>query len=147
MRKVLGRWIRQRRITGKISRKSWRNWRKSSSNTDRQFIKLYEDFTKQLVSEQQFRMLSTHFEQEKKETTEEIEKLKTTADNLKDSTCKAEQLANEMVECAEIKELTTAIVNRLIEKIEVSEPQTIDGEKSRISGFSTSSLEKSIKFP
>ena len=61
--------------------------------------------------------------------TEEIEKLKTTADNLKDSTCKAEQLANEMVECAEIKELTTAIVNRLIEKIEVSEPQTIDGEK------------------
>ena len=68
-------------------------------------------------------------EQEKKETTEEIEKLKTTADNLKDSTCKAEQLANEMVECAEIKELTTAIVNRLIEKIEVSEPQTIDGEK------------------
>ena len=60
-------------------------------------------------------MLSTHFEQEKKETTEEIEKLKTTADNLKDSTCKAEQLANEMVECAEIKELTTAIVNRLIE--------------------------------
>lgn len=34
-----------------------------------------------------------------------------------------------MVECAEIKELTTAIVNRLIEKIEVSEPQTIDGEK------------------
>ena len=30
---------------------------------------------------------------------------------------------------AEIKELTTAIVNRLIEKIEVSEPQTIDGEK------------------
>ena len=56
-------------------------------------------------------------------------KLKTTADNLKDSTCKAEQLANEMAECAEIKELTTAIVNRLIEKIEVSEPQTIDGEK------------------
>ena len=52
-----------------------------------------------------------------------------------------------MVECAEIKELTTAIVNRLIEKIEVSEPQTIDGEKVRISGFSTSSLEKSIKFP
>ena len=37
--------------------------------SDRQFIKLYEDFTKQLVSEQQFRMLSTHFEQEKKETT------------------------------------------------------------------------------
>ena len=34
--------------------------------SDRQFIKLYEDFTKQLVSEQQFRMLSTHFEQEKK---------------------------------------------------------------------------------
>ena len=34
-----------------------------------------------------------------------------------------------MAECAEIKELTTAIVNRLIEKIEVSEPQTIDGEK------------------
>ena len=73
--------------------------------------------------------LSYQVLQEKKETTEEIEKLKTTADNLKDSTCKAEQLANEMVECAEIKELTTAIVNRLIEKIEVSEPQTIDGEK------------------
>ncbi|MDO5136725.1 MAG: DUF4368 domain-containing protein [Eubacteriales bacterium] len=51
------------------------------------------------------------------------------AENLKDSTCKAEQFANEMAECAEIKELTTAIGNRLIEKIEVSEPRTIDGEK------------------
>ena len=40
---------------------------------------------------------------------------------------KAEQLANEMAECAEIRELT--IVNRLIEKIEVSEPTTTDGEK------------------
>ena len=74
-------------------------------------------------------MLSAHFEQEKKEYTEEIKNLKAMADNLEDSSRKAEQLANEMAECAEIKELTTAIVNRLIEKIEVSEPQTIDGEK------------------
>ena len=74
-------------------------------------------------------MLSAHFEQEKKEYTEDIEKLKTMAENLEDITCKVEQLANEMAECAEIKELTAAIVNRLIEKIEVSEPQTINGEK------------------
>ena len=34
--------------------------------SDRQFIKLYEDFTKQLVSEQQFRMLSTHLNRKRK---------------------------------------------------------------------------------
>ena len=42
---------------------------------------------------------------------------------------KACELAGLETVPAEIKELTTAIVNRLIEKIEVSEPQTIDGEK------------------
>lgn len=129
MRKVLGQMDMTAVNNRENIQKKLEKLEKKLLESDRQFIKLYEDFTKQLVSEQQFRMLSTHFEQEKKETTEEIEKLKTTADNLKDSTCKAEQLANEMAECAEIKELTTAIVNRLIEKIEVSEPQTIDGEK------------------
>ena len=129
MRKVLGQMDMTAANNRENIQKKLEKLEKKLLESDRQFIKLYEDFTKQLVSEQQFRMLSTHFEQEKKETTEEIEKLKTTADNLKDSTCKAEQLANEMAECAEIKELTTAIVNRLIEKIEVSEPQTIDGEK------------------
>ena len=129
MRKVLGQMDMTAANNRENIQKKLEKLEKKLLESDRQFIKLYEDFTKQLVSEQQFRMLSTHFEQEKKETTEEIEKLKTMADNLKDSTCKAEQLANEMAECAEIKELTTAIVNRLIEKIEVSEPQTIDGEK------------------
>ncbi|MFQ7867904.1 MAG: hypothetical protein ACLRIQ_20630 [Blautia wexlerae] len=42
----------------------------------------------------------------KKETTEEIEKLKTTADNLKDSTCKRNSLPMGR-QNAEIKELTT----------------------------------------
>ena len=82
-----------------------------------------------MISEQQFRLLSAHFEQDKKDYTEQIEKLKAMAENLEDSTDKAERLADEMAECAEIKELTTEIVNRLIEKIEVSEPQTINGEK------------------
>ena len=82
-----------------------------------------------MISEQQFRLLSAHFEQEKKDYTEQIEKLKAMAENLEDSAGKAECLADEMAECAEIKELTTEIVNRLIEKIEVSEPQTINDEK------------------
>ena len=102
---------------------------KKLKESDKQFIKLYGDWSKQMISEQQFRLLSAHFEQEKKDYTEQIEKLKAMAENLEDSTGKAERLADEMAECAEIKELTTEIVNRLIEKIEVSEPQTINGEK------------------
>lgn len=102
---------------------------KKLKESDNQFIKLYGDWSKQIISEQQFRLLSAHFEQEKKDYTEQIEKLRVTAENLEDSADKAERLADEMAECAEIKELTTEIVNRLIEKIEVSEPQTINGEK------------------
>ena len=102
---------------------------KKLKESDKQFIKLYGDWSKQIISEQQFRLLSAHFEQEKKDYTEQIEKLKAMAENLEDSADKAERLADEMAECAEIKELTTEIVNRLIEKIEVSEPQTINGEK------------------
>lgn len=102
---------------------------KKLKESDKQFIKLYGDWSKQMISEQQFRLLSAHFEQEKKDYTEQIEKLKAMAENLENSTDKAERLADEMAECAEIKELTTDIVNRLIEKIEVSEPQTINGEK------------------
>ena len=102
---------------------------KKLKESDKQFIKLYGDWSKQIISEQQFRLLSAHFEQEKKDYTEQIEKLKAMAENLEDSAGKAERLADEMAECAEIKELTTEIVNRLIEKIEVSEPQTINDEK------------------
>lgn len=109
--------------------KKLKDLEKKLRESDSKFIRLYEDYAKQLASEQQFRMLSAHFEQEKKEYTVEIEKLNTMADNLEDSACKAKQLTDEMAECAETKELTTAIVNRLIEKLEVSEPQITDGEK------------------
>lgn len=129
MCKVLGQMDTVSQDSRKNLHKKRKELEKKLLESDNRFIKLYEDWSKQLVSEQQFRMLSAHFEQEKKEYTEEIEKLKTMAENLEDSTCKVEQLANEMAECAEIKELTAAIVNRLIEKIEVSEPQTINGEK------------------
>ncbi|MDO4323255.1 MAG: recombinase family protein [Lachnospiraceae bacterium] len=129
MRKVLGQMDTATEYSQKNLHKKVGELEKKLRESDSKFIRLYEDLSKRLISEEQFRMLSAHFEQEKKEYTEEIEKLNTMADNLEDSACKAEQLANEMAECAEIKELTTAIVNRLIEKIEVSEPQTINGEK------------------
>ena len=129
MRSVLGQMDMASENSQKNIRKKVGDLEKKLRESDSKFIRLYEDYAKRLISEQQFSMLSAHFEQEKKEYTEEIEHLKAMADNLEDSSRKAEQLANEMAECAEIKELTTAIVNRLIEKIEVSEPQTIDGEK------------------
>lgn len=129
MRRVLGQMNMAAEYSQKNLHKKVGELEKKRRESDSKFIRLYEDLSKKLISEEQFRMLSAHFEQEKKEYTEEIEKLNTMAENLEDSTYKAEQLANEMAECAEIKELTTAIVNRLIEKIEVSEPTTIDGEK------------------
>ena len=129
MRSVLGQMDMASENSQKNIRKKVEDLEKKLRESDSKFIRLYEDYAKRLISEQQFSMLSAHFEQEKKEYTEEIKNLKAMADNLEDSSRKAEQLANEMAECAEIKELTTAIVNRLIEKIEVSEPQTIDGEK------------------
>ena len=43
---------------------------KKLKESDKQFIKLYGDWSKQLISEQQFRLLSAHFEQEKKDYTE-----------------------------------------------------------------------------
>ena len=129
MRKVLG----QMNMSSANSRasidKKVAALEKKLKESDNQFIKLYGDWSKQIISEQQFRLLSAHFEQEKKDYTEQIEKLRATAENLEDSADKVERLADEMAECAEIKELTTEIVNRLIEKIEVSEPQTINGEK------------------
>ena len=75
MRKVLGQMDTTAANNRENIQKKLEKLEKKLLESDRQFIKLYEDFTKQLVSEQQFRMLSTHFEQEKKETTEEIEKL------------------------------------------------------------------------
>ena len=129
MRRVLGQMNTAAEYSQKNLQKKVGELEKKRRESDSKFIRLYEDLSKKLISEEQFRMLSAHFEQEKKEYTEEIEKLNTMAENLEDSTYKAEQLANEMAECAEIKELTIATVNRLIEKIEVSEPMTIGGEK------------------
>lgn len=111
------RGLGQMNTAAEYSQKKVGELEKKRRESDSMFIRLYEDLSKKLISEEQFRLLSAHFEQEKKEYTEEIEKLNTMAENLEDSTYKAEQLANEMAECAEIKELTTAIVNRLIEKI------------------------------
>lgn len=56
---------------------------------------------------------------------------------------KAEQLANERAECAEIRELT--IVNRLIEKLRYQNQRPQTGKKSRKYGFIISLWAKSTK--
>ncbi len=99
------------------------------SEIENLYAKLYEDMTRELITEKRFQMLSARYDREQEELSAKIKELEKSAIADKEQLSSIEQFAEQISGYAGITELNFKIINQLIEKILVSEPVEIDGQK------------------
>ncbi|MCR2048135.1 recombinase family protein [Acetatifactor muris] len=112
-------------------KKELRQCKQRVSEIENLYAKLYEDLTRELLTEKRFQMLSARFDSEQEELTAKIKELEKSAIADKEQLSSIEQFAEQISGYAGITELNFKIINQLIEKILVSEPVEIDGQKTQ----------------
>ena len=110
-------------------KKELRQCKQRVSEIENLYAKLYEDLTRELLTEKRFQMLSARFDSEQEELTAKIKELEKSAIADREQLSSIEQFAEQISGYAGITELNFKIINQLIEKILVSEPVEIDGQK------------------
>ncbi len=110
-------------------KKELRQCKQRVSEIENLYAKLYEDLTRELLTEKRFQMLSARFDSEQEELTAKIKELEKSAIADKEQLSSIEHFAEQISGYAGITELNFKIINQLIEKILVSEPVEIDGQK------------------
>ena len=112
-------------------KKELRQCKQRVSEIENLYAKLYEDLTRELITEKRFQMLSARFDSEQEELTAKIKELEKSAIADKEQLSSIEQFAEQISGYAGITELNFKIINQLIEKILVSELVEIDGQKTQ----------------
>ena len=110
-------------------KKELRQCKQRVSEIENLYARLYEDLTKELLTEKRFQMLSARYDSEQEELTAKIKELEKSAIADKEQLSSIEQFAEQISGYAGITELNFKIINQLIEKILVSEPVEVDGQK------------------
>lgn len=110
-------------------KKELRQCKQRVSEIENLYAKLYEDLTRELITEKRFQMLSARYDSEQEELTAKIKELEKSAIADREQLSSIEHFAEQISGYAGITELNFKIINQLIEKILVSEPVEIDGQK------------------
>lgn len=98
------------------------------AEADERYVKLYDELSNGIISESKFKLLSGRIEERQKVALSEIGRLE---EQLKTSEADAEAVelfADQLADATKIKELSSELLNRLVDKIEVSEKECADGE-------------------
>ncbi len=91
------------------------------AEADECYVKLYDDLSNVIISESKFKLLSGKIEERQKVALSEIERLE---EQLKTSEADSEAVelfADQLADATRIKDLSSELLNRLVDKIEVSE--------------------------
>lgn len=108
--------------TDKI-KESIREYEKQQEEYNKRFFILYNDRLRGILTEDKFTMLSRRIEREQQEIKKRIETLKSQSDNYDDNRIW------ELLEFENLKELDKVLLNKLIDKITVSEREILDGKR------------------
>jgi len=103
----------------------------ANAETDRLYIKIYEDYSNGVIDKNRFQLLSAHYEEKQAKNKTDIEKLRVELEVSKTSQSDAQLFTRNISEYAEFKKLTSTMMNKLIEKIEVFEPEIIDNKRKQ----------------
>ena len=95
---------------------------KRKEELDRRFLKVYEDWSDERITESNFKMLSQKYQAEQQETEEKIARLKASMAEEKQTVADTEKWINLIRQYAAPTELTADLLNTLIEKILIHEP-------------------------
>lgn len=110
------------------AKKEIKRAQKRLDEIDRLFAKLYEDNAKGNISERNYKSLSANYEREQTELERQIGDLNATIQTSRESSENAANFVSLIKEYSDIDELSQALLNTLIDRIEVHEPEEIDGE-------------------
>lgn len=101
---------------------------KRLAELDRLFAKLYEEHVNDDIDERNYKRLSAKYVEEQQQLEAKISELNNIINSSRKNDENAEMFVETIKSYAEINELTQALLHRLIEKIEVHEPEDVDGE-------------------
>ena len=110
-------------------KKELRQYKQRVSEIENLYAKLYEDMTRKLITEKRFQMLSARYDSEQEELSAKTKELEKSAIADREQLSSIEQFAEQISGYAGITELNYKIVHQLIDKILISEPVEINGEK------------------
>ena len=100
-----------------------------NESLSQQFIRLYDDFSRGLVSERQYQTLSAHYESQQNDCERRIAELDQEQERLQAATVDVERFAKELAQYAGITQLTGTMLNLLLNKIEVHEAVEQSGKR------------------
>jgi hypothetical protein len=102
------------------------------AEVDRLFLKMYEDRASEKITERNFVMLSSKYQQEQVELEEQIESLREEIRKMEREMIGAEKWIDLIKENAVPKELTATLLNTMIEKILIHAPEIDEnGERTQ----------------
>ena len=101
---------------------------KRLAELDRLFAKLYEEHVSEEIDERNYKRLSATYIEEQRQLETRIAELNSIINASRESNENAEMFVEMIKSYAEINELTQAMLHRLIDKIEVHDPEDVDGE-------------------
>ena len=119
----------QRAADREQQKKELRQCKQRITEIENLYAKLYEDMTRELITEKRFQMLSARYDSEQEELSARVKELEKSATADKEQLSSIKHFAEHISDFAGITELDYRIVNQLIDKILISEPVEIDGEK------------------
>jgi len=105
----------------------YKRLKKRLGELDKAFDKLYEDHLLERISTENYDRLSAKYQREQKDIRNQLCLFEAADIEIDDRRTDAEKCADLFAEYADISELNAAIVNALINRIDVYEPQTVDG--------------------
>ena len=98
---------------------------------DNLFMHIYEDNVSGKISDDRFRNLSFNYDKEQQELKTKIEQLSKDIENTEKKDTDVTQFISNVKKYTEITNLTTEILNELIEKIVIHQQEKIDGKKTQ----------------
>lgn len=101
---------------------------KRLSELDRLFAKLYEEHVNGDISERNYSSLSASYEAEQTSLENKVSELREIIKTNQENGENAENFVDTIKNYAEITELSQSLLHSLIDKIEIHEPEDIDGE-------------------
>lgn len=112
----------------KQAERDFKKANKRLSELDRLFAKLFESHAKEEISDRNFSTLAASYEVEQKNLEAKISELNGIIKANRENGENAETFVDIIKNYADITELSQAMLNTLIDKIEVHEPEEVDGE-------------------
>ena len=112
---------KERAATAKKQTSDLKKAEKRRAEVDRAFVKLYEDWAAERITEYNFNMLSQKYQTEQEELEEKIQTLKTNMNTVRETAENAEKWIELIKKVGYPKELNAELLNTLIEKILIHE--------------------------